>query len=85
MRPVPFTTDGLLQYLGETFAEVEQRLDACEKAELMNLVEIFEAPDRPRNGDIVFADGTEWDPGSGRGLYTYNGNTSAWVQLLSLP
>lgn len=37
------------------------------------------APDRPREGDIRYADGTNWNPGSGKGLYLYNG--TAWGQL----
>ena len=37
------------------------------------------APDRPRNGMVVLADGTNWDPGSGAGVYAYYG--SAWVKL----
>jgi hypothetical protein len=36
-------------------------------------------PDKPRAGLIVYADGTDWDPGSGAGLYYYNG--SAWVLI----
>lgn len=27
--------------------------------------------DKPREGDIVFADGTNWNPGSGKGFYGY--------------
>ena len=34
-------------------------------------------PFRPREGYVVYADGTEWNPGSGAGLYYYDG--SAWV------
>jgi hypothetical protein len=33
-------------------------------------------PDKPQVGQIVFADGTNWNPGSGRGLYYYD---SSWV------
>lgn len=29
-------------------------------------------PNRPRAGDIRYADGMQWDPGSGEGLYRYN-------------
>lgn len=36
-------------------------------------------PAKPRDGMIAFADGSEWDPGSGRGLYSYEGG--AWVKL----
>ena len=38
-------------------------------------------PKRPRGGDIVYADGTNWDPGSGEGIYFFKESTSTWVQL----
>jgi len=39
----------------------------------------FVAPVRPRDGQIVYADGTEWNPGFGEGFYGYlNG---AWVKF----
>lgn len=34
---------------------------------------------KPRRGDIRYADGAAWNPGSGEGLYRYNGTT--WVFL----
>jgi hypothetical protein len=34
------------------------------------------APEKPQVGQIVFADGANWNPGSGRGLYYYD---SSWV------
>lgn len=34
-------------------------------------------PTKKETGQIVFADGTEWNPGSGRGLYYYD--TNAWT------
>lgn len=36
------------------------------------------APDKPQIGQIVFADGTNWNPGGGRGLYLYD---SAWSKI----
>jgi hypothetical protein len=36
-------------------------------------------PARPRNGMLVYADGTAWDPGSGEGFYGYE--AGAWVKL----
>lgn len=30
------------------------------------------APARPRPGLVVIADGSDWNPGSGEGLYRYN-------------
>ena len=38
------------------------------------------APDKPRNG-LYYADGTDWNPGSGRGLYRYDENTTSYVSL----
>lgn len=46
---------------------------------LGHLDKTYVAPPKPRDGDIRYADGTEWNPGSGVGVYYYNG--SAWVKL----
>lgn len=32
---------------------------------------VYVAPDKPREGDIRYADGTSWNPGSGQGIYAY--------------
>lgn len=37
------------------------------------------APTKIVPGMLVLADGVEWDPGSGAGIYVYYG--SAWVKL----
>lgn len=37
------------------------------------------APDKPREGMIRGADGTNWNPGSGKGIYAYYGG--AWNKL----
>lgn len=36
-------------------------------------------PPKLFDGLIRYADGSDWDPGSGKGLYQYQG--SAWVKL----
>ncbi len=36
-------------------------------------------PSRPRTGDVRYADGTDWNPGSGEGIYFYNG--TQWQNL----
>ena len=39
----------------------------------------YSAPDKVIDGMLVYADGTQWDPGSGEGVYArYNG---AWNKL----
>lgn len=37
------------------------------------------APSKPKQGRAYYADGTNWNPGSGKGLYSYDG--SGWVFL----
>ncbi len=37
-----------------------------------------EEPARPRTGDIRFADGSDWNPGSGEGIYWYG---TSWNKL----
>lgn len=40
-----------------------------------NLRKMTAAPANPVDGDVYYADGTSWNPGSGAGLYHYNGTT----------
>lgn len=62
---------------------VQQELELIAKAlnrpSLVHLAESTVEPPKPRDGLVAFADGTEWDPGSGRGFYGYY--SSAWVKL----
>lgn len=36
-------------------------------------------PKKPRDGMIVYADGTDWDPGTGEGVYAYE--NGSWEKL----
>lgn len=47
--------------------------------EFITLQERHAAPDRLYTGLTVLADGSDWDPGSGAGVYTYYG--AAWHKL----
>lgn len=40
------------------------------------------APAKPRDGDLRYADGTNWNPGGGKGLYMHNGTT--WILVKAL-
>lgn len=42
----------------------------------------YSEPEKPRNGDFAYADGTSWDPGSGKGFYINNG--TSWVLIAAL-
>lgn len=46
----------------------------CRNVEFLNV-----APDKPREGMTVGADGTNWNPGSGQGVYTYY--AGSWHKL----
>ena len=46
---------------------------------ILKLAVLYAAPDRPRNGMIVYADGTSWNPGFGQGPYAYLGGS--WTKL----
>lgn len=35
------------------------------------MLERHAVPTKPRDGQIFFADGTDWNPGSGQGFYGY--------------
>jgi len=37
-------------------------------------------PVSPQQGDIRYADGSNWNPGSGEGIYFYNA-AGSWVKL----
>lgn len=43
------------------------------------LEELHSEPERLRTGLIALADGTDWNPGSGAGVYAYYGG--AWNKL----
>lgn len=43
--------------------------------------EAFAAPSKLWTGRVVFADGTSWNPGSGRGPYVYDADTTTWIFL----
>lgn len=42
---------------------------------------IYSPPAKPRDGDRRYADGTLWNPGSGRGLYRYDSVAVSWIFL----
>lgn len=62
---------------------VQRELDAIAlqfvDSDYLQLKKLNAEPSRPRDGIIVYADGTNWDPGTGEGYYGYYG--SAWRKL----
>ena len=60
--------------------ELERIASAFEdQTDLVSFVVQHRAPTKLREGQFAFADGVDWNPGSGRGLYLYN--DGAWEQV----
>ena len=65
---------------------ITRELDKISDEFRANTVEAIEyeihhvLPDKPRAGQSYYADGTNWNPGSGEGLYLYKSGGS-WVLL----
>lgn len=63
-----------LDQAGQFFQnELSKIADAFTETQELELRESFREPERPRDGMIIFADGTHWDPGDGRGPYYFDG------------
>lgn len=60
--------------------ELEQRISAALNSLAAGHLDItYSPPAKPRDGDFRHADGTTWNPGSGKGFYRFNGTT--WIFL----
>lgn len=70
------TLEQLLSYLEDELGFVSFEFSETQAVELRQSAR---APTRPREGMIVSADGTNWNPGAGAGAYEYKGG--AWVKL----
>lgn len=72
-RQVPTTLPEIVTFLEEELRTIAEALAGVEEVQL---VELHVAPDKPRDGLIILADGTNFNPGSGAGFYGYRGG--AW-------
>ena len=71
--------ESLLRWLRTELLEIEATLDILQTPRI-NLVPQNSEPQRPRTGDIARADGTNWNPGSGEGVYEYDSG-GTWNKL----
>ena len=65
---------GYIQYeLGYISSAIEQQA--------LGFIDVVNAaPVRPRQGMLRYADGTNWNPGGGEGIYYFNA-AGSWVKL----
>ncbi len=69
---------GLRSWLSRTLREIANALTRPEVSGVRFTV-LHAPPERIENGDVVFADGSDWNPGGGAGLYQRV--AGAWVKL----
>jgi len=60
--------------VNDEFLKISQALDTPDSVVMLET--IYKAPSKLRDGMIIFADGTTFNPGSGAGVYCYR--ASAW-------
>jgi len=78
-NPAPSSNENLSDYL---FRELNRLSDVVFNLDVMSLGQTNVQPQKPRDGDIRYADGTNWNPGSGQGVYIYiDDGTPAWTKL----
>jgi hypothetical protein len=73
----PNDSEDAKQYAYGELQDLTQALS--EPSEFLQLQVLNVAVAKPRNGMVVVADGTNWNPGSGAGVYARIGGS--WVKL----
>lgn len=68
--------EALAEYVLKEFEAVER---AFNMQDFVQLKQRNSEPAKPRDGMVVYADGTNWNPGSGEGIYAYYGGV--WNKL----
>jgi len=74
--PLPENVEDLGGYV---VSELKRLGDILLNQSLLRIDRTHIEPAKPRTGDVRYADGTDWNPGSGEGVYFYNG--TSWVNL----
>jgi hypothetical protein len=74
--PVPNDPNDLTRFIASELGKLQAAIAALSAG---HLDMVYVAPTKPREGDLRLADGTQWNPGSGVGVYCYYG--SAWHYL----
>lgn len=75
-KPAPADPKDLPAWVQQQFDDLTK---ALQQTTLLWLKTQYKEPAKPREGMIVLADGTEWNPGAAQGFYGYYG--SSWHKL----
>lgn len=71
-RPPKNSIDELAEYVYNELGRLGEQLQT---PSLISLKRLNVAPTKPRDGYIAYADGTDWNPGAGAGIYGYYATT----------
>ena len=71
------TPQDVAQWVLDQLRNIETALNSA--LPMIQLQELNVEPEKTFTGMTVLADGTNWDPGSGQGVYTYYNST--WNKL----
>jgi hypothetical protein len=67
----------LRAWLGDELRRISNAIGA---AEFVQLTPVDVAPAKPSKGMVVWAVGSNWDPGAGQGMYVYN-ESGTWDKV----
>ena len=68
--PIPTDSQYLTQYIANELIAIQSAINALAAG---HLDKVYAVPAKLRDGDVRYADGVTWNPGSGAGIYYYNG------------
>ena len=74
----PQDWEALKRYIEEELRQIALTFKHLD-SETMTLAELHVAPIKPQEGICAYADGTDWNPGAGTGLYQYR--NGSWVKV----
>jgi hypothetical protein len=72
--PLPQTKEPVL-LINWVYQELNRVSAALQKSKYLELAISHAAPEKTRDGLVVIADGSDWDPGSGEGVYVFYNST----------
>lgn len=76
-KPAPSSVpDNIRDYIEQELVAISREL---QETVAVDLRPVHAEPTRPRDGMIIYADGTDFDPGSGEGVYARE--NGSWVKL----
>jgi len=76
---IPDDKDTLIAFLRNELARLQQALNEAQPEYTFQVRNV--APTKTWAGMSVYADGTNWNPGSGQGVYVRDKDNAAWRHL----